>query len=95
MRMKFIHSTTQPHSTATICIHACVHAYIFNIHTLLVVKTAAQLSVGPSVREIMVPLILRWPIEGASTETKVPSALPVANPFGRPDAVARYATYSA
>jgi hypothetical protein len=41
-----------------------------------------------------VPRIFKFPIEGASLETKVPSALPAANPLGRAETPSRYSKYS-
>ena len=61
--------------------------------TLFDVKHAAQLSVGPSVIWMTVARILRLPNPGASTEIKVPSAVPVANPLGSWETVAMYSKY--
>lgn len=50
--------------------------------TLFDVKHAAQFSVGPSVNLMTVARIFKFPKLGASTEMKVPSEVPVANPLG-------------
>lgn len=62
--------------------------------TLLLVNTAAQLSVGPSVKCITVALIGKSPIDGASTLTNVPLAVPTANPAGNLPAANIYFSYS-
>jgi hypothetical protein len=41
-----------------------------------------------------VPRIFNFPIDGASLDTNVPSAVPVANPLGRAETVAKYFRYS-
>jgi hypothetical protein len=41
-----------------------------------------------------VPRIFKFPIDGASLDTNVPSAVPVANPLGRAETVAMYFKYS-
>ena len=61
---------------------------------LLLVKTAAQLSVGPSVKWITVPLMGKGPIVGASLEINLPDAVPVANPLGSPETPWRNSMYA-
>jgi hypothetical protein len=61
--------------------------------TLLDVKHAAQLSVGPSVSWMTVARMGSLPRLGASTETKVPSDVPVANPLGSSLTVSKYCKY--
>ena len=62
--------------------------------TLFEVKQAAQFSDGPSVKWMTVPRIASFPIEGASYETNLPSAVPVANPFGSVENSSMYFRYS-
>lgn len=65
-----------------------------NILTLFFVKTAAQLSDGPSVKCMTVPRIGNCPRAGASTDTNFPLAVPVAKPFGNFERGSMYFMYS-
>jgi hypothetical protein len=60
----------------------------------LEVNTAAQFSVGPSVRYNTVARIGKLPSNGASTLTNEPDAVPVAKPFGKAETVSMYCRYS-